>query len=251
MKLVDTHAHIYDKKFDGDFNEVMKRINNELDFVVSIGYDLESSEKSIDLSKKYEKIYSVIGFHPTEIKKYSEEAERKLEELVKNPKVVAIGEIGLDYYWMDDPEEEQKKVFRMQMELARKLKLPVVIHTRDAMEDTVNILEEYKDLGGIMHCYPGSYETAKKLMDRYYFGIGGVVTFKNNKVTKETVKKLPLEKIVIETDCPYLTPEPFRGKRNEPVYVKYVAEKIAEIKEVSLEEVIEVTTQNAKNAYSI
>ena len=139
----------------------------------------------------------------------------------------------------------------MQMELARKLKLPVVIHTRDAMEDTVNILEEYKDLGGIMHCYPGSYETAKKLMDRYYFGIGGVVTFKNNKVTKETVKKLPLEKIVIETDCPYLTPEPFRGKRNEPVYVKYVAEKIAEIKEVSLEEVIEVTTQNAKNAYSI
>lgn len=251
MKLVDTHAHIYDKKFDGDFSKVMERINNELDFVVSIGYDLESSEKSINLSKKYEKIYSVIGFHPTEIKKYSEEAERKLEELVKNPKVVAIGEIGLDYYWMDDPEEEQKKVFRMQMELARKLKLPVVIHTRDAMEDTVNILEEYKDLGGIMHCYPGSYETAKKLMDRYYFGIGGVVTFKNNKVTKETVKKLPLEKIVIETDCPYLTPEPFRGKRNEPVYVKYVAEKIAEIKEVSLEEVIEVTTQNAKNAYSI
>ena len=251
MKLVDTHAHIYDEKFAGDFDEIMDRINNELDFVVSIGYDMESSEKSIALSEKYEKIYSVIGFHPTEIKKYSIEAEKKLEELAKNSKVAAIGEIGLDYYWMEDPKEEQKKIFRMQMELARRVKLPVVIHTRDAMEDTVNILEEYKDLGGILHCYPGSYETAKKLMDSYYFGIGGVVTFKNNKITKETVKKLPLERIVIETDCPYLTPEPFRGKRNEPVYVKYIAEKIAEIKEISLEQVIEVTTNNAKMIYSI
>lgn len=165
--------------------------------------------------------------------------------------MTAIGEIGLDYYWMEDPKEKQMEIFRLQMELARRVKLPVVIHTRDAIEDTVKILEEYKDLGGIMHCYPGSYETAKKLMDRYYFGIGGVVTFKNNKVTKETVKKLPLERIVIETDCPYLTPEPFRGKRNEPVYVKYVAEKIAEIKEISLEQVIEVTTNNAKKIYSI
>ena len=251
MKLADTHAHIYDEKFRDDFDEIMDRINNELDFVVSIGYDMESSEKSIALSEKYEKIYSVIGFHPTEIKKYSEEAEKKLEELAKNSKVTAIGEIGLDYYWMEDPKEKQMEIFRLQMELARRVKLPVVIHTRDAIEDTVKILEEYKDLGGIMHCYPGSYETAKKLMDRYYFGIGGVVTFKNNKVTKETVKKLPLERIVIETDCPYLTPEPFRGKRNEPAYVKYVAEKIAEIKEVSLEEVIEVTTNNAKMIYSI
>ena len=165
--------------------------------------------------------------------------------------MTAIGEIGLDYYWMEDPKEKQMEIFRLQMELARRVKLPVVIHTRDAIEDTVKILEEYKDLGGIMHCYPGSYETAEKLMDRYYFGIGGVVTFKNNKVTKETVKKLPLERIVIETDCPYLTPEPFRGKRNEPVYVKYVDEKIAEIKEISLEQVIEVTTNNAKKIYSI
>lgn len=251
MKLVDTHAHIYDEKFKEDFNKVMDRINNELDFVVSIGYDMESSEKSMALAEKYEKIYSVIGFHPTEIKEYSKESEKKLEELAKNSKVVAIGEIGLDYYWMEDPKEKQQEIFKLQMELARRVKLPVVIHTRDAMEDTVNILEEYKDLGGILHCYPGSYETAKKLMDRYYFGIGGVVTFKNNKVTKETVKKLPLERIVIETDCPYLTPEPFRGKRNEPVYVKYVAEKIAEIKEISLDEVIEVTTNNAKMIYSI
>ncbi len=251
MKLVDTHAHIYDKQFKPDFDEIIDRISKELEFIVSIGYDLESSEKSVDLAEKYPFIYGVVGVHPTDIKKYSDTVERKLEELARNEKVVAIGEIGLDYHWMEDPKEEQEEIFRRQMELSRRVGLPVVIHTRDAMEDTVKILEDYKDVGGIMHCYPGSYETAEKLIDRYYFGIGGVVTFKNNKVTKETVKKLPIEKIVIETDCPYLTPEPFRGKRNEPVYVRYIAEEIARIKEMPLEKVIEITTENAKKVYNI
>ncbi len=251
MKLVDTHAHIYDKQFKPDFDEIIDRISKELEFIVSIGYDLESSEKSVDLAEKYPFIYGVVGVHPTDIKKYSDTVERKLEELARNEKVVAIGEIGLDYHWMEDPKEEQEEIFRRQMELSRRVGLPVVIHTRDAMEDTVKILEDYKDVGGIMHCYPGSYETAEKLIDRYYFGIGGVVTFKNNKVTKETVKKLPIEKIVIETDCPYLTPEPFRGKRNEPVYVRYIAEEIARIKEMPLEKVIEITTGNAKKVYNI
>ena len=251
MKLVDTHAHIYDKQFKPDFDEIIDRISKELEFIVSIGYDLESSEKSVDLAEKYPFIYGVVGVHPTDIKKYSDTVERKLEELARNEKVVAIGEIGLDYHWMEDPKEEQEEIFRRQMELSRRVGLPVVIHTRDAMEDTVRILEDYKDVGGIMHCYPGSYETAEKLIDRYYFGIGGVVTFKNNKVTKETVKKLPIEKIVIETDCPYLTPEPFRGKRNEPVYVRYIAEEIARIKEMPLEKVIEITTGNAKKVYNI
>ena len=251
MKLVDTHAHIYDKQFKPDFDEIIDRISKELEFIVSIGYDLESSEKSVDLAEKYPFIYGVVGVHPTDIKKYSDTVERKLEELARNEKVVAIGEIGLDYHWMEDPKEEQEEIFRRQMELSRRVGLPVVIHTRDAMEDTVKILEDYKDVGGIMHCYPGSYETAEKLIDRYYFGIGGVVTFKNNKVTKETVKKLPIEKIVIETDCPYLTPEPFRGKRNEPVYVRYIAEEIARIKEMQIEKVIEITTGNAKKVYNI
>ncbi len=251
MKLVDTHAHIYDKQFKPDFDEIIDRISKELEFIVSIGYDLESSEKSVDLAEKYPFIYGVVGVHPTDIKKYSDTVERKLEELARNEKVVAIGEIGLDYHWMEDPKEEQEEIFRRQMELSRRVGLAVVIHTRDAMEDTVKILEDYKDVGGIMHCYPGSYETAEKLIDRYYFGIGGVVTFKNNKVTKETVKKLPIEKIVIETDCPYLTPEPFRGKRNEPVYVRYIAEEIARIKEMPLEKVIEITTGNAKKVYNI
>lgn len=251
MKLVDTHAHIYDKQFKPDFDEIIDRISKELEFIVSIGYDLESSEKSVNLAEKYPFIYGVVGVHPTDIKKYNDAVERKLEELAGNEKVVAIGEIGLDYHWMEDPKEIQEDIFRRQMELSRRVGLPVVIHTRDAMEDTVKILEDYKDIGGIMHCYPGSYETAEKLIDRYYFGIGGVVTFKNNKVTKETVKKLPIEKIVIETDCPYLTPEPFRGKRNEPVYVRYIAEEIARIKEMSLEKVIEITTENAKKVYNI
>ncbi len=251
MKLVDTHAHIYDKQFKPDFDEIIDRISKELEFIVSIGYDLESSEKSVNLAEKYPFIYGVVGVHPTDIKKYNDAVERKLEELAGNEKVVAIGEIGLDYHWMEDPKEIQEEIFRRQMELSRRVGLPVVIHTRDAMEDTVKILEDYKDIGGIMHCYPGSYETAEKLIDRYYFGIGGVVTFKNNKVTKETVKKLPIEKIVIETDCPYLTPEPFRGKRNEPVYVRYIAEEIARIKEMSLEKVIEITTENAKKVYNI
>ena len=251
MKLADTHAHIYDKQFKPDFDEIIDRISKELEFIVSIGYDLESSEKSVNLAEKYPFIYGVVGVHPTDIKKYNDAVERKLEELAGNEKVVAIGEIGLDYHWMEDPKEIQEEIFRRQMELSRRVGLPVVIHTRDAMEDTVKILEDYKDIGGIMHCYPGSYETAEKLIDRYYFGIGGVVTFKNNKVTKETVKKLPIEKIVIETDCPYLTPEPFRGKRNEPVYVRYIAEEIARIKEMSLEKVIEITTENAKKVYNI
>ena len=251
MKLVDTHAHIYDKQFKPDFDEIIDRISKELEFIVSIGYDLESSEKSVNLAEKYPFIYGVVGVHPTDIKKYNDAVERKLEELAGNEKVVAIGEIGLDYHWMEDPKEIQEDIFRRQMELSRRVGLPVVIHTRDAMEDTVKILEDYKDIGGIMHCYPGSYETAEKLIDRYYFGIGGVVTFKNNKVTKETVKKLPIEKIVMETDCPYLTPEQFRGKRNEPVYGRYIAEEIARIKEMSLEKVIEITTENAKKVYNI
>lgn len=165
--------------------------------------------------------------------------------------MVAIGEIGLDYHWMEDPEEVQKEGFRKQIELARRVKLPIVIHTREALQDTLDILKEYKNVGGILHCYPGSYEAAKPFLDRYYIGVGGTVTFKNNRKTKELVKKLSLEKIVLETDCPYLTPVPFRGKRNEPGYTKYVAEEIARIKEISVEEVINITTENAKKIYGM
>lgn len=251
MKLVDTHCHLDNEKFDEDRLEVIERIKENLEFCVNIGYDLASSKKSLELAKEYDFIYAVIGVHPIDIAEYSEEVEKELEILGKNPKVVAIGEIGLDYHWMTEPKEVQQERFKRQLELAERLNKPVVIHTRDAMEDTVNILKEYSNITGVIHCYPGSLETAKQLVDRFYLGIGGTLTFKNSKKAVEVVKDIPLDRIVIETDCPYLTPEPFRGKRNEPIYVEYVAKKIAEIKEISVEDVTKVTTENAKKLYRI
>lgn len=251
MKLVDTHCHLDNEKFDEDRLEVIERIKENLEFCVNIGYDLASSKKSLELAKEYDFIYAVIGVHPIDIAEYDEEVEKELELLGKNPKVVAIGEIGLDYHWMTEPKEIQEERFKSQLELAERLNKPVVIHTRDAMEDTVNILKEYPNITGVIHCYPGSLETAKQLVDRFYLGIGGTLTFKNSKKAVEVVKDIPLDRIVIETDCPYLTPEPFRGKRNEPIYVEYVAKKIAEIKEISVEDVTKITTENAKKLYRI
>ncbi len=251
MKLVDTHCHLDNEKFDLDRAEVIERIKDKLEFCVNIGYDLKSSKKSLELAKEYSFIYAVVGVHPIDIAEYNDELEKELEIIAKDSKVVAIGEIGLDYHWMTEPKEVQQDRFRKQLELAKRVNKPVVIHTRDAMEDTVNILKEYPEIGGVIHCYPGSLETAKVLVDRFYLGIGGTLTFKNAKKTVEVVKEIPLDRIVIETDCPYLTPEPFRGKRNEPIYVEYVAEKIAQIKEISVEEVVKVTTENAKKLYKI
>ena len=251
-KIIDTHTHIYDKQFEEDFNDVIDRIENQLEGIVSIGFDLESSQKSVELAKKYNFVHAVVGVHPVDISKYNDEVEKEIEKLALNEeKVVAIGEIGLDYHWMADPKEVQAEGFRKQMALAEKVKKPVVIHTREALQDTLDILAEFPNVGGILHCYPGSYEAAKPFLDRYFLGVGGTLTFKNNKKTKELVEVLPLEKIVIETDCPYLTPVPFRGKRNEPIYTSYVAEEIARIKNISVEEVIKVTTENAKKIYGI
>ena len=251
-KIIDTHTHIYDKQFEEDFDDVIDRIENQLEGIVSIGFDLESSQKSVELAKKYNFVHAVVGVHPVDISKYNDEVEKEIEKLALNEeKVVAIGEIGLDYHWMADPKEVQAEGFRKQMALAEKVKKPVVIHTREALQDTLDILAEFPNVGGILHCYPGSYEAAKPFLDRYFLGVGGTLTFKNNKKTKELVEVLPLEKIVIETDCPYLTPVPFRGKRHEPIYTSYVAEEIAKIKNISVEEVIKVTTENAKKIYGI
>lgn len=252
MKLVDTHCHIYGEKYKDDIEDVLLESKKELEFIVNIGYDLESSKISVDMANKYDFIYATVGFHPTDISKMTEESLKKIYDMAKNnKKVVSIGEIGLDYYWMKDDAEKQKIAFLKQLEIAKELNKPVVIHTRDAMQDTIDILRAEKDITGIIHCYPGSYETAKTVMDRFYFGINGVVTFKNNKKTQEAVQKIPLDRLVIETDAPYLTPTPFRGKRNKPSYVKYVAEKIAELKNISVDEVIRVTTENAKKIYRI
>ncbi|MGL6154558.1 TatD family hydrolase [Cetobacterium sp. SF1] len=251
MKLIDTHCHIDNEKFNEDRIEVIKRIEENLDFVVNIGYDLESSKKTVRLTRVYDCIYGTVGIHPTDIKGFNEETISTLKDLAQEPKIVAIGEIGLDYYWMTEDKEFQKECFKKQLQLAKELNKPVVIHTRDAMEDTVKILKEFPEVKGVIHCYPGSVETAKELIKNFYLGIGGVLTFKNSKKLVEVVKEIPLERIVIETDCPYMAPEPNRGKRNEPIYVEYVAKKIAEIKGISLEQVIEITTQNGRDLYNI
>ena len=251
MKLIDSHCHLDNEKFQGDRDEIIEKIGKELEFVVNIGYDLKSSEESIKLAEKHDFIYAVAGIHPTDISGYNEEMENAVEKLARHPKVLAVGEIGLDYHWMTEPKEKQQEVFKRLIEVARRVEKPIVVHTRDAMHDTLEILKKYPDVTGILHCYPGSYESALEVMDNYYFGVGGVVTFKNAKKLVEAIKKIPLEKLLVETDSPYLTPEPYRGKRNEPSYVEYVARKIAEIKNVDYEEVVRVTNQNTKLAYKM
>lgn len=251
MKLIDSHAHMDNDAFDCDREEVFQRIEEKMDFIVNIGYDLESSKKSVEYANKYDFVYATVGFHPDEISGYSQESLEILEDLAQDPKVVAIGEIGLDYHWMTYPKEVQQDIFRKQLNFARKIGKPVVIHSREAMEDTINILNEFPDIKGIFHCYPGSVESAKGLVDRFYLGIGGVLTFKNAKKLIEVVKEIPLEKLVLETDCPYMTPAPFRGKRNEPLYVEYVARKIAEIKNIDFETVAEITNKNTRIVYGI
>lgn len=251
IRLIDSHCHIDNERFDEDRDEVLERIKENLEFAVNIGYDLKSSKKSIELSEKYDFIYAVVGVHPTDITGYDDELEKRIEELAGNPKVLAIGEIGLDYHWMTEPKEKQQEIFRKQIEIARRVGKPIVVHTREATRDTLDILKEYPDVRGILHCYPGSFESAEEIMDNYYFGVGGVLTFKNSKKLKETVEKLPMDRIIVETDCPYLTPEPYRGKRNEPIYVEYVAQKIAEIKGISYEEVVRISNENTKKAYNI
>lgn len=251
MKLIDSHCHLDNERFNDDRGEVLARIEERLEFAVNIGYDLESSKKSVELAEKYDYIYAVVGVHPTDISGYTDEMEAELEAMAKHPKVLAVGEIGLDYHWMTEPKEKQQEIFRRQMEMARRAGKPVVIHTREATRDTLDILKEYPDVRGIVHCYPGSYESAAEIMDNYYFGVGGVLTFKNSKKLKETVEKLPMDRIVVETDCPYLTPEPHRGKRNEPVYVEHIAQRIAEVKGISYEEVVRISNENTKKAYGM
>ena len=251
MKLIDTHCHINLKDFNEDFSDVIERIEARLEKVINVGFDLKSSEESVKIANKYSFICAAVGVHPHDASTYDGIVENKIRELAKNPKVLAIGEIGLDYYRNLSPKEIQKEVFKKQIELAIELDKPVVIHCRDAYEDTINILKEYKNVKGVMHSYSGSYETAKILMDRFYFSISGPVTFKNAVTLKEMVSKLPLDRILVETDSPYLTPEPFRGKRNEPCYVEYVAKMVAEIKGISYDEIIKIANENTKKAFRI
>lgn len=233
MNLVDTHAHLQLKHFEKDREEIIKRFESDgISFLVNVGINVEDSKISVEFSKKYEKIFCSIGVHPHDCKDAPENYLEELEELAKNDKVVAIGEIGLDYFRNFSPKEIQQKVFTEQLLLAKELKLPVIIHIRDAYEDVYSILESFGpfEKGGVIHSFSADSEWALKFIKLgFYLGIGGPITYRNNKVLSDVVKMVGEENILTETDCPYLPPQPFRGKRNEPAYVKYVVEKINDI----------------------
>lgn len=248
--LFDTHAHLNAEEFDPDREEVLRRAKEAgVRRILNIGFNRDSIPSSLQLAEKYDYIYSSVGWHPQDAHSFTQKDLEWLGELAKHPKVIAIGEIGLDYYWDTSPRDVQQKVFRLQIGLAKKLGLPIVIHDRDAHEDLLKILKEEKaEEGGgvIMHAFSGSVEMAKECIQLgYYLSFGGTVTFKNAVRPKEVAKAIPLEKMLIETDSPYLTPHPYRGKRNESAYVRLVAEKLAELRGLTVEEIEEITYRNA------
>jgi TatD DNase family protein len=253
--LFDTHVHLNAEQFSEDLNEVIDRARMEgVQYMVVVGFDRPTILKAMELIEEYDFIYASIGWHPVDAIDMRDEDLMWIEELANHPKVVAIGEMGLDYYWDKSPKEVQQEVFRKQIQLAKKVKLPIVIHNREATADIVTILKEENaaEVGGIMHCFSGSVEIAKDCVEmNFYISLGGPVTFKNAKKPKEVAQEIPLNKLLIETDCPYLAPHPYRGKRNEPSYVKLVAEQIAELKGLSYEEVSQATTENAKILFGI
>ncbi len=252
--IFDTHAHYDDAQFDNDRDTLLKSMKeNGVGTIVNVGASLEGCRKALALAEKYSFVYAAVGIHPDETGSLNEETFALLKNWCREEKVVAVGEIGLDYYWDKQPREVQKKWFVRQLALAKEEGLPVNIHSREAAEDTFQIMKEHaKGLNGIIHCFSGSRELAEEYVRLgFYIGIGGVVTFKNGKKLKQVAKTVPLTSIVLETDCPYLAPEPYRGKRNQSAYIRYVAEEIARIKEISTEEVIKQTEQNARKVYGL
>lgn len=251
--IIDTHAHYDDKAFEEDRTEVLESMAGEgIGRIVNIGSSLGACKRTIQLMEQYDFIYGALGVHPTDSGELTEEDIEWLRTQCALEKCVAVGEIGLDYYWDEPDREIQKKWFVRQLELAKEVKLPVVIHSRDAAQDTVDIMkaEQAQEIGGVVHCYSYSRELAKTFLDMgFYFGIGGVVTFNNGRKLKEVVEYLPMDRIVLETDSPYLAPVPFRGKRNDSRKLSYVVEQIANIKGIFPEEVQQTTTQNAYNLY--
>ncbi|WP_147805121.1 TatD family hydrolase [Alkalicoccus halolimnae] len=253
--LIDTHVHLNADQFAEDTEEVIGRAREAgVEKMVVVGFDTKTIQIAMELVEKYDFLYAAVGWHPVDAVDCDEEKLAWIEELAAHPKVVAIGETGLDYHWDKSPHEVQKKVFRQQIALAKKVKLPVIIHDREAHEDIVEVLREEKaeEIGGIMHCFQGDAAMAKACLDmNFYISFGGPVTFKNAKLPKEVAVTVPDERLLVETDAPFLAPHPYRGKRNEPAYVKLVAEQLAELRGVSYEELAEMTTTNAERLFSI
>lgn len=252
--IFDTHAHYDDKQFDADREELLNELPElGVGTIVNVGASFEGCKRAMELAARYPHVYAAVGVHPDEVGALNEETFAMLESWCHEEKVVAVGEIGLDYYWDEEPREAQKEWFIRQLDLARRVELPVNIHSRDASEDAFKIMDEYaKGLGGIIHCYSGSKEMAVEYVKRgFHIGVGGVVTFKNGKKLKQVVETIPLESIVLETDCPYLAPEPYRGKRNNSSYIRYVAEEIARLKGITLDKVLNQTEINARKVYGL
>lgn len=251
----DTHAHLDDQQFRADQEQVIARAKEAgLEFIVNVGYNVASAKRTVQLTKKYDFIYGTVGMHPHDASKLDGASLQELKKLAADPKIVAIGEIGLDYYWNHSPHDVQQRVFRRMIDLAREVKLPIVVHDREAHEDIFRILKEEQasEVGGIFHCYSGSWPLALEAIKMgFYISIAGPVTFHNAKKTLEVVKEVPLEHLLIETDSPYLAPVPYRGKRNEPAYVVKVAEMFAQIKGLSVAKVAKATTANGKRAFGI
>ena len=252
--LFDTHAHLNDSCFDADRNELLAMLPQKgLTLVMNAGCSLESSKEALEMAAPYDWLYCSVGSHPDSCDEVNEDVLEEYRKLCKeNSKVKAIGEIGLDYHYEDIPRETQKKAFRAQMALAAELDLPVIVHERDAHEDGMAMIREFPDVTGVFHCYSGSAEMARQLVDKgWYIGFTGVLTFKNARKAVEVASSIPLERIVLETDCPYMSPEPFRGKRNDPGKLYRMAEKLAEIRGLSVEEIHAITVENGKKLYRI
>ncbi len=253
--IFDTHAHYDDEQFDEDRERLLDSMQGRgIGNIVNVSSTLESCIPSLAMAKRFPFMYAAIGIHPTETEELDDEKFEEVRNYAKKPKVVAIGEIGLDYYWNEPHPDIQKKWFIRQLELARELDLPVIIHSRDAAEDTMKIMKECKaeEIGGIIHCYSYSAEMAMEYVKmNFYIGVGGVITFKNARKLKEVVEKIPMDRIVVETDAPYLSPEPNRGKRNSSINLPYVINEIAKIKGLEPAEVIKITEKNARKVYRL
>ena len=254
MEFFDSHAHYNDEKFEEDRDELIKEIyKNGVTKIINAGYSLESSKKALKIASNYDFMYTTAGISPNDIDNFEESNLNEIENLAKNKKVVAIGEIGLDYHWNTENKELQKHVFIAQIEIANKLNLPIVIHTREAIYDTLDILKSNKcNQKGVFHCCPLNVDLVREgLKLGFYISFAGPITFKNSKNADEIIKMVPLNKMLIETDSPYLSPEPLRGKRNDSRNLKYIAQKIADIKVMNLEEIVNTTYNNAKEIFKI
>ncbi|TCL54266.1 TatD DNase family protein [Kineothrix alysoides] len=253
--LFESHAHYDDEAFENDRGKLLESFKeNDIEYVINIGASIRTTENTIALTKKYPFIYGAAGVHPSDTAELNEEKFAWLKEQCSLPKIVAVGEIGLDYYWDEPDREIQKKWFDRQLQMAREVKLPIIIHSRDAAKDTVDMMKagRAEEAGGVIHCFSYTKETAREFLGMgFSFGIGGVITFNNAKKLREAVEYIPMENILLETDSPYLAPMPYRGKRNSSLYLPLIAEKIAEVKGISYEEVVEITSHNAKRLFQI